>query len=135
MGAPLGPWGASRELPGGGSRPNVCGPEHGKPSWFWHRFLCRFWHRFLIVLGSFWGLSWGSSSIIWAPWSAQVGHGTVFVPSYHRKSDFHETSAGVMFGAFPGPQESTQNDPRSTQDGSKIVLDQVFGLLIFRFDF
>ena len=35
----------------------------------------------------------------------------------------HETSAGVVPGAFPGPQESTENDPRSPQDGSKIVLD------------
>ena len=31
---PLGSWGASRGLPGGGSRPKVCGPEMGKPSWF-----------------------------------------------------------------------------------------------------
>ena len=40
-----------------------------------------------------------------------------------------------MFGAFPGPQESTQDDLRSPQDGSKIVLDRFFGLLIFCFDF
>ena len=51
------------------------------------------------------------------------------------KVNFHETSAGAVAGAFPGPQESTQNDPRSTQDGSKIILDRVFRLLIFRFDF
>ena len=48
---------------------------------------------------------------------------------------FYETSAGVVFGAFPGPQESTQNNPRSPQDRSKIVLDRFFCLLIFRFDF
>ena len=51
------------------------------------------------------------------------------------KVNFHETSAGGVFGAVPGPQESTQNDPRSPQDGSKIVLDRFFGLLNFRFDF
>ena len=33
------------------------------------------------------------------------------------------------------PKMAPQNDPRSPQDGSKIVLDRFFGLLIFRFDF
>ena len=37
MGAPLSPWGASRGLPGGGSRPKVQGSEVGKPSWFSYR--------------------------------------------------------------------------------------------------
>ena len=32
-------------------------------------------------------------------------------------------------------QDGTQDDPRSPQDGSKIVLDRFFCLLIFRFDF
>ena len=32
-------------------------------------------------------------------------------------------------------QDGTQDGPRSTQDGSKIVLDRFFHLLIFRFDF
>ena len=39
---PLGPWGASRVLPGGGSRPKLCGPFRVKPSWFSHHFLYRF---------------------------------------------------------------------------------------------
>ena len=32
-------------------------------------------------------------------------------------------------------QDGTQDGPRSPQDGSKIVLDRFFHLLIFRFDF
>jgi len=40
------------------------------------------------------------------------------------KVHFHETSAGVVSGAFPGPQDGIQDDPRSPQDGSKIVLDR-----------
>ena len=39
MGAPLGPWGASWGLPGGGSRPKLLGSIHGQPCWFSHRFL------------------------------------------------------------------------------------------------
>ena len=31
---PLGPWGASQGVPGGGSRPNVLGPELAKPIGF-----------------------------------------------------------------------------------------------------
>ena len=70
-----------------------------------------------------------------APFSAQVGLGTVFEPSYLRKSEF---SRGPTFSKNLGPffpQDAAQDGPRSTQDGSKIVLDHFFCVLIFRFDF
>ena len=47
----------------------------------------------------------------------------------------HETSAGVVFGAFPGPQESTQNDPRSAQDGPKPILKSDLFDVEFRLQF
>jgi len=67
---PLGPWGASRELPGGGSRPNVCGPVTVRPHRFSHQNLCRFGCRFLVVLGSILGPSWVSFSLLLATWPA-----------------------------------------------------------------
>ena len=42
----------------------------------------------MIVLGSFWAPSWGSFSVILAPWSAQDGPRTVFESFQLRKSDF-----------------------------------------------
>ena len=48
---------------------------------------------------------------------------------------FHETLRFPMvFGVFSFKMVP-QNDPRSLQDGSEIVLDRFFGLLFFRFDF
>ena len=43
--------------------------------------------RFLIVLESILGPFGGSFPVMLAPFSAQVGLGTVFEPTYHRKSD------------------------------------------------
>ena len=132
---PLGSWGASRELPGGGSRPKVCGSELGEPPFDSHQNSCRFGHRFLIVLGSILGPSWGSCWDHFGPWSAEVGPRTLFESSYLRKSDF---SRNLTFSYGLGtffPQDGAQDGPRSPQDRSKIVLDRFFFLLIFRFDF
>ena len=95
-------------------------------------FLMSIFGRFGLDLGlrlgahfwSFWRL--GRPKLVLRPSSSRLNI---------EKVNFHETSAGVVFGAFPGPQDGTQDDPRSPQDGSKIVLDRFFGLLIFRFDF
>ena len=71
---PLGPWGASRELPGGGSRPNVCGSERGVPSWFWHRFLMTIltsiFDRLGVDLGSVLGVIFGHfGALVGQSWS------------------------------------------------------------------
>ena len=48
---------------------------------------------------------------------------------------FHETLRFPMvFGVF-SPKMAPQNDPRSLQDGSKIVLDRLLFISNFRFDF
>ena len=87
-----------------------------------------FWARFWVPLGTHFRSCWrlGRPKLVPKPSSNRI---------IIQKVIFHETSAGVMFGAFPGLQESTQNDPRSPQDGSKIVLDRFFSLLHFRFVF
>ena len=129
---PWGPWGASLE---GGPGPNSSGRFVASPLGFGIIFyidfdidFCSSWGRFGLRLGghfrSFWRL--GRPKLVPRPSLNRF----IF-----EKVNFHETSAGVVSGAFPGPQDDTQNDPRSPQDGSKIVLDRVFRLLLFRFDF
>ena len=77
---PLDPWGASRGLPGGGSRPNVCGPIPVRPHRFSHQNLCRFGCRFLVVLGSILGPSWSPSGRSWA--SLGSSRGLSLCPGY-----------------------------------------------------
>ena len=132
---PLGSWCTSQGLPGGGPGPKLQGSLSLVDPLNSHQNLCRFWCRFLIVLGSILGPSWESLSIMLTPFSAQVGPGTVFEPSYHRKSEFSRNIGRRSVWSVSRAQKSTQNDPRSPQDGSKIVLDRFFHLLIFRFDF
>ena len=71
---PLGPWGASQGVPGGGSRPNVCGPEVGRPSWIWHRFfmtiLTSIFDRLGVDLGSVLGVIFGHfGALVGQSWS------------------------------------------------------------------
>ena len=77
------------------------------------------WGRFGLRLGghlrSFWRL--GRPKLVPKPSSDRLNI---------EKVNFHETSTGVMFEAFPGPKMATQDGPRSTQDGSKVVLDRCF---------
>ena len=51
------------------------------------------------------------------------------------KANFHETLRFPMVWGLFSPEVAGQNDPRSLQDGSEIVLDRFFGLLLFRLDF
>ena len=46
----------------------------------------------------------------------------VLRPLLFENVDSHETSAGVVFGAFSGPQDGAKIDPRSPQDGLKTDL-------------
>ena len=75
---------------------------------------------------SFFGRSWGSCSVMLVPLSAQVGLGTVFEPSYLRKSDFSRNRLKQTISDVFSPKMAPQNDPRSFQDGSKIVWDRFF---------
>ena len=65
---PLDPWGASRGVPGGGSRPNVLGSEPGEPSWFWHRFFISIFtsifDRLGVDLGSVLGSIFGHFGVL-----------------------------------------------------------------------
>ena len=131
MGGPLGPWGASRGVPGGENNPQLKVCEVTLLGFFIAQnhvvFDVDFWPfgaRSWVPLGAHFRSCWrlGRPKLVPKPSSNRF---------IIQKVIFHETSAGVMFGAFPGFQESTQNDPRSPQDGSKIVLDRFFSLLNF----
>ena len=111
------PWGTSQGVPGRGSRLKVCGPLVGVPPVDSHQKSCRFGCRFLVVLGSILGPSWGSFSVMLAPFSAQVGLGTVFESAYLRKSDCSRNITYVFLWFWA--QNDPKMGPRSTQDRSK----------------
>ena len=67
-------------------------------------------------------------------WS-KLGSRRLLKRYFVKNMNFHETSAGVVSGAFPGPQDSTQNDPRSSQDGPKTILFRFFFRFVFCIDF
>ena len=115
---PLGSWGASQGLPGGGSRSKLQGPIPIIDPSNSHQNLCRSGCRFLVVLGSILGASWGSFSVMLAIFSAQVGLGTLFEPTYLRKSD---CSRNITFSNGFWPKMTPKMGPRSTQDRAKMV--------------
>ena len=86
------------------------------------------------MLGSILGPSWGSFSVMLAPFSAQVGPGTVFEPSYLRKVILHEILRLPILLGSSGSNMASPKRPRSFQDCSLIVLDRFFSTLDFRFD-
>ena len=69
------------------------------------------------------------------PSRAKIGPRWLLKRYFLKNVNFHETSAGVMSGAFPGPQDGTQNDTKSHQDGSKTVLFRFFFRFVFCIDF
>ena len=74
---------------------------------------------FLLVCWSFWGAFWErfwnqNRDKVDPRWS-KLGSRRLLKRYFLKNVNFHETSAGVMSGAFPGPQDSTQK----TQDRPK----------------
>ena len=65
------------------------------------------------------------------PRSPKIGPSRLLTPHFFKNMNFHETSAGVVFGALPGPQDGTQDEPRSAQDGSKTIFKTFFFRLRF----
>ena len=136
---PLGSWGASQGLPGGGARPQTTRPtsRHFPSSTLQIRitiyvdFDDDFW--------SFWGRSWvplgvmlGSCWRLFRPkWVLDPSSNCLIIEIVI----CHETLRFPMFVGQDGPQDGAKIDPRSLQDGSKIVLGRLFFVLIFRFDF
>ena len=53
----------------------------------------------------------------------KIGPSHLLTPYFSKNVNFHETSAGVVFGALLGPQDDPQDEPRSPQDGSKTIFE------------
>ena len=81
-------------------------------------FLMSIFDRLGVDLGSVLGVIFGRFGALVGPSWSQDRLRTVL--------NFHEISAGVVFGAFPGPQDGIPDGSRSPQDGPKIVLDRFF---------
>ena len=130
-----GPRGGGPVVPGGGfpsQTTTVNSPHFVLPTL---RTRIKIYVDFDVDFWSFFGRSWGSFSVMLVPFSAQVGPGTVFEPSYLRKSDFSRNRLKQTISGVFSPKMAPQNDPRSFQDGSKIVWDRFFSSWLFRFDF
>ena len=131
---PLGSWGASQGLPGGGPGPKLQGSirvtSPPRPIGFASKFmsiLMTIFGRFGLDLGSLLGVIFGHVGAF----SAQVGPGTIFEPSYLRKCD---CSRNMLFANTFVCQKLTS---RWGQDRPKIVPRRVqdrLGLLFFLFD-
>ena len=111
--APGAPLGGSQGAPG----PKLQGPlsvtSPCRPFQIGIKIYVDFWFRCLIVWGSILGASWGSFSVMLAPFSAQVGLGTVFESTYLRKSVFF--TKYCVFQRF-----FTQIDPKMEPRRSKM---------------
>ena len=118
------------------SRPQVDQPPSRAPPPFdlprLDFFRLTFLYPFLLQLASVQASSW---TLFGDPNRPKIGPRRVFRRHFIENVDFHETLRFPMvFGVFSFKMVP-QNDPRSLQDGSEIVLDRFFGLLFFRFDF
>ena len=132
---PMGAWGASRELPGGGSRPKVWGQNDLSPL----GFRIEIYVDFDVGFGSLWARSWVPlgghfrSSLRFFPpkWDPE--------PSSNRlifeKVIVHEILRFPVLLGSSGSRMAPPKRSRSLQDGSLILLDRFFSILDFRFDF
>ena len=127
---PLSPWVASQGLPGGGPGPMSAAQNMASPLGFRINFYVDFDHDFWLSwvdLGSLRRSCWDHFFVF----SAQVGPGTVFESSYLRKNEFSPDSMFPTLVSDFSPKMAPPNDPRSLQDGSKIVLDRFFASCFF----
>ena len=122
-----GAWAASPGLlgrlpgaPQGGSRPQTTRPN---PVYRPFEFASKFMSMFMSIFGHSGldlGSLWGSFSVMLAPFSAQVGLGTDFEPTYLRKIDFQRNitfSNGFCSKLTPRwGQERPKIAPRPVQD-------------------
>ena len=100
-------------------------------SFFWFFFRVVFLFVFLWFWGAFGERFWSQNRHKIDPRWSKLGSRRLLKRYFLKNVNFHETSAGVMSGAFPGPQDGTQNDPRSPQDGSKTIFKSIFFRLRF----
>ena len=77
--------------------------------------------------------SWGSFSVMLAPFSAQVGPGTVFEPSYLRKNCFSRNRLKYSVSDIFSPNMAPQNDPRIAPRRVQARLGLLFLSLDFSF--
>ena len=135
---PWAPGAPPRGSQGGGPGPKLQGPL---PLTSRHFHLSTLWIRikidvdFDIDFWSFWDRSWaplgGHFRSCWRLFRPKL----VPEPSSNRlvfeKVIVHETLRFPMFLGPNGPQDGAKMDPRSLQDGSKIVLDRFFSSWFF----
>ena len=145
-GVSRGAWAASPgslgRLPGGpwGGGPAQClRPRSGQAllvlASFFMTVLTSIFDRLGVDLDSLLGVIFGHfGALVGQSWS-QDRLRTVLTS---KKCIFKKTSAALGESTIlrsKSAQDGTQDGPRSPQDGSKIVLDRFFFVLIFRFDF
>ena len=127
-----GSWGASL---GGGPGPKSAGRSHLDPLDFRVEIYVDFdvgfgslWARSWIPLGGHFRSSWrlGRSKLVPEPSSNRLIIEQVIL---------HELIRFPILLGQNGLQDGAKIDPRSCQGGSKIVLDRLFVILNFRFDF
>ena len=79
--------------------------------------------RLGVHLGSLWGVMLGSCWHLFRPkWVPEPSSNRLII----EKVIFHETLRFPILVGQNGPQDRAKIDPRSLQDGSKIVLDRFF---------
>ena len=136
---PLGPWGASRGLPRGGVPAESLRTRSGPaPLVFASNFvsiLMSIFGRLGVDLGPFLGVMLGSYSHLFRPKLVPEpsSNRLIFEKVCFTKNERRCSHSTIL--RSKSAQDGALNDPRSLQDGSKIVLDRFFCLLIFCFDF